>query len=206
MSGRGKVLGLVAVGVMAVGIGYVVTALERPVGTPEPAGEVAHPAPSAPAPAPLPLPAVPGRDAPAPAPAAARAVPPAPPDAAVPPRAQPLPENAASRATKINAAAYQTEHMDALRQLVETDPQKAIELARVANRRFPNSPEAAERSWIVVKGLANLKRFHDARDEAKVMVQKYPGNKFALDAERHATVYPLDQPSREQMQEAEKKK
>jgi hypothetical protein len=125
------------------------------------------------------------RDVPAPPSAAPAPAVAAPADAAVPSRATPLPENAAERTAKINAASYQTEAMGMLRQLVETDPQRAIEIARMGNRRFPKSPEAAERSLIVVKGLAKLKRFQEARDEAKAMLQKYPGNKFALDAEQH---------------------
>ena len=52
-----------------------------------------------------------------------------------------------------------------------------------------------------MQSLVNLRRFHEARDEARAMVRKYPDNQFALDAQRHLLVYPLDQPSREEMQQ-----
>lgn len=52
----------------------------------------------------------------------------------------------------------------------------------------------------MVQSLVNLKRFHDAQDEARAMVAKYPDNTFALDAQLYLLVYPLDRPSRE-MQE-----
>lgn len=91
--------------------------------------------------------------------------------------------------------------MATLREMGGTAPQRSIDLAREGQRRFPNSADAAERDFIVVQSLVNLKRFHEAQDEARAMVRKYPDNQFALDAQRHLLVYPLDQPSREEMQE-----
>jgi len=102
--------------------------------------------------------------------------------------------NPAGRTRPLSAAEYAAEQMEILRQLVDTDPERAVDMARQANRRFPRSPDVPERSWIVVKGLANLKRFREARDEAQALVAKYPDNHFARDAERHL----LGQPSREQ--------
>ena len=46
--------------------------------------------------------------------------------------------------------------METLRELLNSEPLRAIELARQANRRAPDSPDAAERAWIVVKALASL--------------------------------------------------
>ena len=91
--------------------------------------------------------------------------------------------------------------MATLREMGGTSPQRSIELAREGQRRFPNSAGAAERDFVVVQSLVNQKRFHEARDEARAMVSKYPDNQFALDAQRHLLVYPLDQPSREEMQQ-----
>jgi hypothetical protein len=91
--------------------------------------------------------------------------------------------------------------MAKLRQLGENAPLQSIELARDGNRRFPSSPEAPERAFILVKSLVNLRRFHEARDEAKVMAAKYPGSPLTEDVKRHLLVYPLDQPSREEQQE-----
>jgi len=56
-----------------------------------------------------------------------------------------------------------------------------------------------------VQSLVNLRRFHEAREEAREMVRRYPDNPFALDAQRHLLVYPLDQPSREEMQQRDQR-
>jgi len=90
--------------------------------------------------------------------------------------------------------------METLRELLNSEPRRAIELARQANKRAPDSPDAAERAWIVVKALASLKRFHEARDEAAAMAGKYPDSSWAMDAKRHMLVQPLDLPSREEQQ------
>jgi hypothetical protein len=91
--------------------------------------------------------------------------------------------------------------MAQLREIGGTAPERSIALAREGQRRFPDSADAPERAFIVVQSLVNLRRFHEAREEASAMVRKYPDNPFALDAQRHLLVYPLDQPSREQMQQ-----
>jgi hypothetical protein len=91
--------------------------------------------------------------------------------------------------------------MAELRSLSLEDAERVVELAREGNERFPNGPDAAERAWFVAKSLDHLGRFHEARDEAETMVRRYPGTRWAMDAERHLLVYPLDQPSREQVQE-----
>ena len=38
--------------------------------------------------------------------------------------------------------------------------------------------------------VSNLKRFQEARDEAQALVAKYPGYRFARDAERDLLVHP----------------
>jgi len=90
--------------------------------------------------------------------------------------------------------------METLRELLNSEPRRAIELARQANKRAPDSPDAAERAWIVVKALASLKRFHEARDEAAALAGRYPDSSWAMDAKRHMLVQPLDLPSREEQQ------
>ena len=90
--------------------------------------------------------------------------------------------------------------METLRELLNSEPRRAIELARQANKRAPDSPDAAERAWIVVKALASLQRFHEARDEAATLASKYPDSSWAMDAKRHLLVQPLDLPSREEQQ------
>jgi hypothetical protein len=96
--------------------------------------------------------------------------------------------------------------MAKLRELTARDPESALRLAREANERFPNSQDAAERAWIVVKSLDNLKRFHEGQAEARIMVERYRGTSWAADVERHTLVYPLDQPSREEMQARERER
>jgi len=130
---------------------------------------------------------------------AAPRVPSLPPAAASPPPARAAPPSApvvAPPPSPTEPALIAT-----LRLMVDTAPQQSLDLAREARRRFGNSPDAPERDWIIVKSLVNLRRFHEARAEAKVMVDKYPDNQWTQDVRRHLLVYPLDQPSREEMQQ-----
>jgi hypothetical protein len=96
--------------------------------------------------------------------------------------------------------------MAKLRALGATAPERALQLAREGNALFPNSPDAAERAWFVVKSLDSLGRFREGRDEARTMVERYRGSSWAADVERHTLVYPLDQPSREEMQARERER
>ena len=92
--------------------------------------------------------------------------------------------------------------MSELRALLNTAPSEALALARRGDALFPDSPNAPERAWVVVKALDLLKRFHEAQAEAKVMLQLYPNTPWTEDVERHVLLYPLDQPSREEQQAA----
>ena len=92
--------------------------------------------------------------------------------------------------------------MSELRALLNTAPAQALALARRGDALFPDSPDAPERAWVVVKALDLLKRFHEAQAEAKVMLQLYPDTPWTEDVERHVLLYPLDQPSREEQQAA----
>ena len=82
--------------------------------------------------------------------------------------------------------------MEKLRALGASDPSLRIALARDGNKRFPDSADAPERAWMVVKSLTNLEKFKDAHDEAEVMVKQYPGTSWALDVQRHLLSNPLD--------------
>ena len=92
--------------------------------------------------------------------------------------------------------------MSQLRALVHTAPEQALALARRGDALFPNSPDAPERAWSVVKSLDLLKRFHEARAEARAMLRLYPDTPWTEDVERHVLLYPLDMPSREEQQAA----
>jgi hypothetical protein len=187
-AGRRKVVGLILGAAAAAGAIYAVAG-RRKSPTPSTEDDVVAQAPSALAPNPAPPPAPPGPpSSPATRPAPSRAATDAGSVAPVTPPTEPL--NPGGRTAPLSAAEYAAEQMQILRQLVDTDPQRAVDMARQANRRFPRSPDVPERSWIVVKGLANLKRFQEARDEARALVAKYPGNRFARDAERDLLVDP----------------
>jgi hypothetical protein len=83
------------------------------------------------------------------------------------------------------AAPTETVLMATLRGLGASDPARSLELARDGNRRFPNGADAAERNWIICKSLAALGRSAEAEDEAREMVQRYPGTAWANDVRRH---------------------
>jgi hypothetical protein len=53
-----------------------------------------------------------------------------------------------------------------------------------------------------VRSLVELKRFHEARDAAKAMVERFPSDPLTLEVRRHLLVYPLDHPSREELEAA----
>jgi len=80
--------------------------------------------------------------------------------------------------------------MTRLHDLAASDPPLSLQLAREAVARFPDSPNAPEFEWNVVKSLANMGRYKEAEDEARVMVKKYPGNDFAADVDRHLIHHP----------------
>lgn len=87
-----------------------------------------------------------------------------------------------------------------LRTLRLTDPEAARRLAERYNAEAPDSADAPERAWIIVRTLDDQRRFHEAREAARAMVERYPGTSWTNDVERHTLVYPLDQPSREEQQ------
>jgi hypothetical protein len=79
-----------------------------------------------------------------------------------------------------------------LRQLGETDPPLTLRLAREGNARFPNSPDAPERAFIVVKSLVDMTRFKEAQEEARRMLKNYPNDPHTLEVERHLLSNPLE--------------
>jgi len=77
-----------------------------------------------------------------------------------------------------------------LQELLDKDPAAALLRARKDLARDPKDPDAAERNWVVVKSLAVLGRYEEARVEAKTMVEKFPGTRWANDVERHILAHP----------------
>ncbi|MGA2449841.1 MAG: hypothetical protein ABTD50_14265 [Polyangiaceae bacterium] len=108
------------------------------------------------------------------------------------PTAPPVDAISISTASADAAPGLQSERqiMAQLHGLAQTNPEASLQLAREGNARFPDSPDAPERGWIVVKALTNMRRFDEARDEAKIMVARYRGTSWATDVERHVLVHP----------------
>lgn len=78
----------------------------------------------------------------------------------------------------------------ALQELLDKDPAAALVVARRDLARDPDGPDAAERHWVVVKALAVLGQFAEAKREAAVMVPKYRDTRWANDVERHILAHP----------------
>ncbi len=85
--------------------------------------------------------------------------------------------------------------MAKLHELGELNPTLSVQLAREGNERYPSGAGAAERGWIICKSLTNLERFDEARAEAKLMVQQYPGTSWANDVTKHILINPGTHPT-----------
>jgi hypothetical protein len=126
----------------------------------------------------------------------AAAAPPAPSE----PPAKPLPPVPVALATgsRLRTAAKpdaekpldETSLMTKLHDLAASDPPLSLRVAKEALERFPDSPNAPEFNWNLVKALFNMGRVEEARVEARVMVAKYPGDSFAGDVEHHLLNHP----------------
>jgi hypothetical protein len=82
--------------------------------------------------------------------------------------------------------------MARIRLAEETDPARALELAREGNRHFPEGSDAAERAAVVVKSLARQGYWSEARGEEETMVDRYPGTRWALEVEQHTGAHPRE--------------
>jgi hypothetical protein len=92
--------------------------------------------------------------------------------------------------------------MENLQLLREKSPTEAIALSRRIEEYFPDGRRAAERTYVTVRSLEELKRFREARDEASRMVERFPSDPHTLEVRRHLLVHPLDYPSREAIEAA----
>jgi hypothetical protein len=109
------------------------------------------------------------------------------PPTSVPRAAQPKPTDAGQKLDEASILAK-------LHELAHTDPLLSLQLAREAVARFPDSRNAPEFEWNVVKSLANMERFDETRDEARFMVERYPGSSFTDDVDRHLLHNPPNPP------------
>jgi hypothetical protein len=80
--------------------------------------------------------------------------------------------------------------MTKLHDLAASDPSLSLRVAKEALDRFPDSPNAPEFNWNLVKALYNMGRVEEAQEEARVMIAKYPGNYFAADVDHHLLNHP----------------
>jgi len=74
--------------------------------------------------------------------------------------------------------------MARLRVAAGSDPALAVQLARDGNRRFTDSPEAPERTSILIHALAGQDLSMEARGEAEEMVNHYPDSEWVREIER----------------------
>jgi hypothetical protein len=77
-----------------------------------------------------------------------------------------------------------------LQQLAASDPPRSLELARDAVAQFPDSPNAPEFEWNLVKALFNMNELQAAEDEARVMAARYPDSHFTGDVVHHLLNHP----------------
>jgi hypothetical protein len=140
----------------------------------------------------------PGTPQPEPEPAPAAAEPAAPEPATVNSEPQPSPPAAAvARPTpqvsvEVDAGKPLDEQalLSQLHDLAASDPPLSLKLARAAVEQNPNSPNAPEFEWNVVKALFNMRQLEDAENEARVMLAKYPDSSFTGDVVRHLLNHP----------------
>ncbi len=57
-----------------------------------------------------------------------------------------------------------------LRELARSDSAQAIEIARAGNKKFPDSPDAPERTSILIHALITQDKLSEGRAEAEYMV------------------------------------
>jgi hypothetical protein len=79
----------------------------------------------------------------------------------------------------------ETSLLTKLHDLAASDPPLSLTLATEAVARFPDSPNAPEFHWNVVKALFNMRHLEEAKDEARIMLWKYPDNYYTGDVVHH---------------------
>ena len=115
----------------------------------------------------------------------AQAEPAAPVTPATQPPEQAAPDHAASKAAPTTQVAPLSESslMTELRAIKDQNPALAEQLARQGNELFPNSPDAPERTAILIHALSALARPMEARGEAEQMVNRFPDSAWVREIE-----------------------
>jgi hypothetical protein len=65
-----------------------------------------------------------------------------------------------------------------------------VQLAREAAARFPDSPRAPEFEMNLAKALLHMGSVEEAREEARIMLKKYPDSPFTREVEHHLLTNP----------------
>lgn len=73
--------------------------------------------------------------------------------------------------------------MARLRVIKDRDPAGAVTLAREGNRRFADSPDAPERTSVLIHALVATDKGSEARGEAEQMVNHYPDSTWVREVE-----------------------
>lgn len=96
-----------------------------------------------------------------------------------PPPAPPPSVSAETAVARMNEAVL----MARLREVAQSDPAQAIQLARAGTKKFPDSPDAPERASILIHALVTQNQLSEGRAEAEYMVNHYPDSKWVRDIE-----------------------
>lgn len=78
----------------------------------------------------------------------------------------------------------------AMHGIEQSEPARALEMARQGQRQWPNGKRAAEFARTEVKCLYLLGRPSEGRGAAEAMVNKYLGTPWALEVERETGAHP----------------
>ncbi len=78
----------------------------------------------------------------------------------------------------------------AMHALEDSDPARALELARRGQVQWPAGPRAAEFAATEVKCLYRLGRPSEGRGAAEAMVNRYPSSPWALEVEKQTGAHP----------------
>jgi hypothetical protein len=122
---------------------------------------------------------------PEPEPAPAPAPPPAPAAGPTATAQNARPDAAAPSASAQAMVARMSESvlMARLREVAKTDSAQAIEIARAGNKQYPDSPDAPERTSILIHALVTQNKLSEGRAEAEYMVNHYPDSSWVREIE-----------------------
>lgn len=87
------------------------------------------------------------------------------------------------------------ELMRSLTELSAEDAALTLQLAHEAKTRFPHSPRAAERDYLAVRALVDLRRMDEAVAQARAFVAAHPDDPLANDIARHLLTHPMRHPT-----------